>query len=60
MNICFSKAVVDALFCCEHGSASWRVYPSKLATKHILPFVYIVIVIVCDSIMFGSRNVGCC
>ena len=58
MNMCLSKAVVEMLFCCECGLASWGVHPLKLTTKHILLSKYVLVVISHDFIMISNQNMG--
>ena len=55
----FSEAVMEMLLFCKHGIASWRVYPLKLTTKHILTLKHVVIVIVHGFIMVRRQNGGC-
>ena len=57
--MCFNEAVVDVLFCCKHGLASWQVHPLKLTIKHIFISKRVLILMSCDSITIRSQSVGC-
>ena len=59
MNMYFSKSVVDALFCCMCGLASWWVHPLKLTKKYVLPSKYVLIVIKGNSSTIRSQNSEC-
>ena len=58
--MCFSEAVVDALFRHKRGLASYRVHPLKLTKKHILPSKHALVVVEGNSSTVRSQNEECC
>ena len=60
--MCSGEVVVEVLFYCKYGLASWWVHLLKLTKtkkQHILLSEHILVVISNYFFMIRSRNVGC-